>query len=133
MEEQVYDDNEVLLDGVRCPILGPMRETTITPFPAKIAQSATGRDDEVVASSIVWEEWTGGLGVFDGTYPRDQDRFRFSTMDTRYPKQLTLAPRSEAHTTVDSYDIDTHATVMIQKASGTCAFVCCVTRIFDVQ
>lgn len=83
---------EVELYGVRYRVLGPIQRVPVAPFPQKITIGDYSRDDEVVASSWVQTSWTGGLGIETGTYPRDQDRFWYSTLDTRWPRTLGLGP-----------------------------------------
>jgi hypothetical protein len=86
------DRREVELYGVRFPILGPVQRIPVSPFPAKITIGDYSRDDELVASSWVQTDWSGGFGVEKGRYPQDQDRFWYSTCETRWIRHLTLPP-----------------------------------------
>lgn len=89
----VYDAREVELFGKRFPLFGPIRRTLSTPFAGKMTIGDYSRDDQVATSSWVLSSFSGGLGVQYASMPRDQDRYRFGTLDPRYSRQLSLAPQ----------------------------------------
>lgn len=84
--------SEIVLDSKRYRILGNVREQLVNPFPGKVVEGDVSRDDEQVLSSWVMTSFSGGLGIVNGSFPSDQDRFNFATLETRYPRQLSLAP-----------------------------------------
>lgn len=92
MAQLDLEKREIELDGVRFPILGPVHRLPVSPFAAKITVGDYSRDSEVVASSWVQSDWSGGFGVEYGTYPRDQDRFWMSSCETRWIRHLSLPP-----------------------------------------
>jgi hypothetical protein len=92
MEERDLERGEVELHGVRYRVLGPIQRLPVLPFASKITVGDYSRDSEVVASSWIQSDWRGGYGIEFGTYPKDQDRFFFSTLETRFTRALTLPP-----------------------------------------
>jgi len=92
MAQLDLERREIELDGVRFPVLGPVHRIPVSPFAAKITVGDYSRDSEVVASSWVQSDWSGGFGVEYGVYPRDQDRFWFSSCETRWIRHLSLPP-----------------------------------------
>ncbi len=92
MEERDLERGEVELHGVRYRLLGPVQKLPVLPFASKITIGDYSRDSEVVASSWIQSDWRGGYGVEFGSYPKDQDRFFFSTLETRFVRALTLPP-----------------------------------------
>ena len=93
MEERDLERGEVELEGVRYRVLGPIHRIPVQPFASKITIGDYSRDSEVVASSWIQSDWRGGYGIEFGSYPKDQDRFFFSTLDTRYVRALVLPPK----------------------------------------
>lgn len=85
-------EDEVLLYGHRFPITGQIRRTAVTPFAPKFVIGDYTRDDQIIASSWILSSFAGGLGVQHATLPRDADRFRYSTLETRY-RELTLGAK----------------------------------------
>lgn len=88
-----YHDNTVELFGVTLPIHGPVRRTYLTPFPPKMTTGDYSRDDQVLASTWVFSEVSGGLGIKNPSLPRDMDRYDFGTLDGRWRNQIVLLPR----------------------------------------
>ena len=87
--------NEVELYGTRFPIIGPIQRILLDPFPAKVAQGDYTRDDELVASSWVQSDWSGGLGIEHGVVGETDNRYYYGTLETRFPHQLSLPPLVE--------------------------------------
>ena len=71
--------SEIVLDSKRYRILGNVREQLVNPFPGKVVEGDVSRDDEQVLSSWVMTSFSGGLGIVNGSFPSDQDRFNFAT------------------------------------------------------
>jgi hypothetical protein len=87
----VLHENEVMLFSHRFPIYGPVRRSLVSPFPGKLTIGDYSRDDNVIESTWAQSSFSGGLGVERMDPNADTDRFRFSTLSTIYPEELTLA------------------------------------------
>lgn len=92
MSNIVIREDEVMLYGQRFPITGQIRRTAVTPFAPKFVIGDYTRDDQIIASSWILSSFAGGLGVQHANLPRDADRFRYSTLETRY-RELTLGAK----------------------------------------
>lgn len=92
MSNIVLREDEVMLYGQRFPISGTIRRTAVTPFAPKFVIGDYTRDDQIIASSWILSTFAGGLGVQHATLPRDADRFRMSTLESRY-RELTLGAK----------------------------------------
>lgn len=99
MHDVVLNEREVLLYDTRYPIIGGVRRTIVTPFPPKITIGDYSRDDRIIESSWVLSSFNGGLGIQYAQFPRDQDRFWFGDLETRY-RHLTLGPQVTRLSTV---------------------------------
>lgn len=89
----ILEDNEISLYGTRFKIVGPVQQTLIDPLPAKITTGEHTRDDDVIASSWIQDDWTGGLGVEFGRHGATETRYFYGNLDTRFPAQLSLPPK----------------------------------------
>lgn len=88
---EVYFPNEIELYGTRFPLWGQVRRDVVTPFPPKSVIGDYSRDSNIVKSSWVLSKFSGGLGKLYGQVPQDDERYWFSSLDTRW-RYLTLAP-----------------------------------------
>jgi hypothetical protein len=77
------------------------------------------RDDQVMTSSWVLSSFSGGIGVDYASLPRDQDRYYFGTLDPRYNRQLTLAPRVHKVTSVGPADVMIDFNTLLYYTVGT--------------
>lgn len=91
--EWPLERDEIELDGVRYPVLGPVTRIPVSPFAAKITIGDHTRDSELVSSSWILQGFTGGHGVLDGRWPQDEGRFWYSTLETRWFRSVGLRPR----------------------------------------
>ena len=92
MSDIVLNAGECMLFGMRLPVLGGVRETVVTPFAQKVTQGDYSRDDRVIESSWIVSQFNGGMGIEFGQFPKDQDRWRFGNLETRY-RNLMLGPQ----------------------------------------
>ena len=82
---------EILLNGVRYPIEGPVRATLTSLYAPKLtigdvsAASAQGN-----ASVVAQKDWRGGLGVKDGLSEESKDRSFWSTCHLQVSNHLIL-------------------------------------------
>jgi hypothetical protein len=88
----VIDQNEVLLDGIPFPILGPIRPRLVSPFPARVVVGDPTRTDQSIASDWVLSDWRGGLGIEDIDERVHTDRFTWAVAETRDRNKLYLPP-----------------------------------------
>lgn len=90
-DRYVLADNEVLLYGKRLPLRGPVQPVLVSVFPPKFVLGDYTKETKQLTSSWISDDWQGGCGkrYLDATV--DTDRFDFSTCNTRFKKQLTLA------------------------------------------
>lgn len=72
-------------------IIGPVQQSLVDPFPPRVVQGDPSRVDAITASSWEQSDWTGGLGVENGTKDT-ATRYHWATLDTRFLRQLTLPP-----------------------------------------
>ncbi len=82
---------EVILDGVRCPLVGDGKVTfsDLARFQPKVLFGDPSKDDNDLLS--VWQisDHSGGSGVLDMKEGTDQGRYYMSTLYGRFPGQLT--------------------------------------------
>jgi hypothetical protein len=88
----VLTDGEVYLNGRRYAIDGSVAVVAVNQFPGKVVTGDTNRDVEPVASTHIWSDWRGGLGIEVMDPSAHKDRFWYSTLDTRFKDQLFLPP-----------------------------------------
>jgi len=90
--ERVTTKNEISLNGVRYPIKGRVSQSLASVLPAKVTIGEYSLADEQIASTWVINDQRGGLGVEEMDESVHQDRFYWSTCDTRYKGHITLNP-----------------------------------------
>lgn len=94
--------NEIRLGATgstrRYHIVGDVQATSVNQFPAKVVTgSDTNRDTEPIASTHIFGDWRGGIGIELMDPAENKDRSWYSTLDTRFKRQLFLpAPRTTA-------------------------------------
>jgi len=89
----ILSPNEVQLFGTRYPIVGPVQRTLVDLFAPKVDFGDSANSDEVVLSTWTMRDWSGGLGVDTlVSATKDQTRYSYGTLDSRFPRQLCLAP-----------------------------------------
>ena len=63
MTTRVIERNEVSINGVRYPLVGPVKATVTSQYPAKIVIGDTTQDSNPRASVITWNSFHGGVGL----------------------------------------------------------------------
>lgn len=84
------DYAQVELDGMRFKVLGAVNVGAVDRFPPKLTVGDYSIDSNDLLSAWVISDSTGGHGVAELREGVDDNRYRFSRVYTRYPKQYTL-------------------------------------------
>ena len=94
MTNRVSVEREIFLNGERYPLGGDGRVRTIvtSQYPQKIVLGDVDKDSNPRTSLIVWEDWSGGVGVYSTDGKENLNRSHFSRADGRYKNHLTLPP-----------------------------------------
>ena len=87
---RVIKPNEVLLNSVRYPIIGTVRPSLISQFPAKIVIGDYTKDTEQVASNWIVSDQRGGILIEEMDESVHADRSWWSTCNFRYRGHLIL-------------------------------------------
>jgi|GEM_PF-6974789 len=87
----------VYLDGVPIPVES-VRYVNLARFEPKFTFGDYNLDSDSLISSWIQGDWRGGGQAEDLDEGGQQQRYWFSTLETRYAKQLTLATESLAYT-----------------------------------
>lgn len=80
---------EVIFDGVRFPA-ERVEQTPLTTFQGKVTFGDHTEDDNPLLSTWVISDLSGGHGIEELNEGTDINRYRFGTLYTRHPKQITL-------------------------------------------
>lgn len=92
MAEAVIDLNEVSLNAVRYPIVGPVRRALSTNYPGKVVTGDTSRDSHPTLSVLALSDHRGGIGLDVMKSGGQADRSWYSTADLRFDGRLILPP-----------------------------------------
>lgn len=94
MTTQTVQRHEIVLGGVRYPIIGPVRPVLLSQYPPKQLIGAPGPDDEPFLSNWTITDHRGGMGVdvLDPRDPRHVARFWWATAWTLTRGIITLPP-----------------------------------------
>ena len=94
MTNRVSVEREIFLNGERYPLGGDGRVRTIvtSQYPQKIVLGDVDKDSNPRTSLIVWDDWSGGVGVYSTDGKENLNRSHFSRADGRYKNHLTLPP-----------------------------------------
>ena len=94
MTNRVSVEREIFLNGERYPLGGDGRVRTIvtSQYPQKLVLGDVDKDSNPRTSLIVWDDWTGGVGVYSTDGKENLNRSHFSRADGRYKNHLTLPP-----------------------------------------
>lgn len=90
MTEIVISENEVALGTTLFPIKGGVRSAMISVFPGKVVIGDYTKDDEQLASSLIFSDQRGGILKEEMDEKVDFDRAYWSTLNTRYKGHLPL-------------------------------------------
>lgn len=100
MSSAVTDYKEVILDGTRFKLIGDMSVTAVDRLRGKITIGAYNEDSNDLISTWAITDLTGGHGIAEHQEGTTDNRYRFGTIYTRYPKQF-----SKPFRTIADYDI----------------------------
>lgn len=92
MTQSLLGTDEIILYDHRLPISGPIQEQLVSVFPGKLVIGDPSRADDPLASTMVMNDWTGGVlrqRVINTAV--DTARFASSTGTTHFFHQWTLA------------------------------------------
>ena len=94
MTNRVSVEREIFLNGERYPLGGDGRVRTIvtSQYPQKLVLGDVDKDSNPRTSLIVWDDWSGGVGVYSTDGKENLNRSQFSRADGRYKNHLTLPP-----------------------------------------
>ena len=83
MTNRVSVEREIFLNGERYPLGGDGRVRTIvtSQYPQKIVLGDVDKDSNPRTSLIVWEDWSGGVGVYSTDGKENLNRSQFSRAD----------------------------------------------------
>src|SRR3990172_6602119 len=87
--QEAFD--EVVIDNVSYPVTG-INFTGLGRFDPKVTIGDYSKESDQLLSSWIQSSWSGGAMVDDHIEGATDSRFRFSTLWTRSPGQLTLPP-----------------------------------------
>ena len=88
----VIHADEWWLDGSRYPLIGPIQVQTLNILPPRVTTGVSDRDQEQIRSSVIYEDWAGGLGILNGDSTTQPDRYAYGTLDTRRRRTASLLP-----------------------------------------
>lgn len=91
MADRVLNEHEIVLNSVKFPIEGNVRETLISRFPAKMTTGDYSYANEQILSNWILG-WRDGMLVEEMDESIHVDRYWWSTCDTRFKNNLTLGP-----------------------------------------
>jgi len=98
MANSIISEHEIYLNGVRFPIDGFVRESLISRFPAKQTVGDFEYSNEQILSNFIINDQRGGLLVEEMDESIHQDRYWWSTCDTRFRSNILLPPLATALT-----------------------------------
>lgn len=89
---RVVDAGECIINGVRFPLIGPVRTELQSIYPDKLVLGDYTKDSQVGASVVAWSEWLGGIGldVMRASKPGFVQRAWWSTCKLGYSGHLVL-------------------------------------------
>lgn len=89
---RVETANEIMLNGLRYPIISPILVGSVPSYAPKVIIGDTNKDTHEGVSVITWRDWRGGIGidVMDGV--KEINRSWYSEWRTRHKGNLVLPP-----------------------------------------
>lgn len=93
MTQRVQTQDEVIIGTTRFPLGGDGRVRSIvaSQYPQKVVFGDVDKDSNPRTSLVVWDDWSGGIGLYATDGKEGMDRFEDSNCETRYKGHLTLA------------------------------------------
>ena len=92
MADKVISANEIILNSRRFPIDGFVKESLINRFPPKMIVGESEYSNEQILSNWLVNDQRGGLLVEEMDESVHQDRYWWSTCDTRFRSNVLLPP-----------------------------------------
>ena len=94
MAQRVKDRNEISLNGAgnryRLSGGGRVRQTLQSQYPQKRVFGDVDKDSNPRTSLVVWDDWTGGIGLYSTNGKEGMSRSLFNRCETRFKGHLTL-------------------------------------------
>jgi hypothetical protein len=90
MAAKVTEANEISLNGVYYPLVGPIQSALASIYPGKVVIGDTTKDSQTRTSIIAWSDFRGGIGVNRMEGGGDVGRAWWSTCQLRYRNHLVL-------------------------------------------
>ena len=106
MTSRVIREGEISLNSKRYPLGGDNRRvrTIVTSqYPQKIVLGDVDKDSNPRSSLVVWDDWSGGIGLYSTNGKEGMNRSSFSRADGRLKNNLTL-PREIGASSSDATD-----------------------------
>lgn len=92
-------DNTILLDGVLYPTKGVVGYENLARIENRIVTGNPSKDDDQLLSTKVWDDFSGGCGIFDEKEGSDTGTFWDAEgLDIDHPGQLALGPNVQSFT-----------------------------------
>lgn len=91
------DAGEIVLDGVSYPVDGPVTVDPLARFQSKTTLGDYSEDSDPLQSAWIVSSLTGGIGAEHLKEGVDDEVYWTGTLETRYPGQITLLPRTHVH------------------------------------
>ena len=124
MTNRVNVEREIFLNGERYPLGGDGKVRTIvtSQYPGKVILGDVDKDSNPRTSIIIWDDFTGGVGLYTTDGKEGLTRFAFSSLDTRYKGHLILPPDDDdaANPSVSGSidEINEHAGLIVCALNG---------------
>ena len=94
MAQRVKDRSEISLNGAgnryRLSGGGRVRQTLQSQYPQKRVFGDVDKDSNPRTSLVVWDDWTGGIGLYSTNGKEGMNRSHFNRCETRFKGHLTL-------------------------------------------
>ena len=94
MVQRVKDRSEIILNGAgnryRLSGDGRVRQTLQSQYPQKRVFGDVDKDSNPRTSLVVWDDWTGGIGLYSTNGKEGMNRSLFNRCETRFKGHLTL-------------------------------------------
>ena len=92
MADKVITEHEVILNSVKFPLDGFIRESLVSRFPAKMIVGEYDYANEQILSNWIISSQRGGMLVEEMDESIHQDRYWWSTCETRFRSNILLPP-----------------------------------------
>ena len=96
MADRTLSKNEIVLNSVKFPISGFVREQLISRFPQKLITGEYDFANEQILSNFITSDQRGGMLIEEMDEAIHQDRYWWSTSETRFRSNILLGPLTTA-------------------------------------